>query len=121
MHKQCITLQREPDKPLLVGLSREHFQSSHNPLACSCRAAHDQDRIVTADCAKDVRPGLPIECGGDGLSSAGHCSQDDHLAHAIYSEEELREKRLECSPALFDAAVGYRVASAFRSRHASQP
>src|SRR5678815_5602214 len=102
-------------------LSRERLQPSQHPVTRDTRATHDEDRIVAADCTKDVRPVFSIESRSDRLRSPRNSTQDDHVADAIDSKEELRQKRFESYPALLHTSIGDRVSRALRCRNTSEP
>jgi len=105
----------------LSGLSGKAAQAPHDPLPGGNRATDDEDSIVTANGAQNIRPGLAIQCRGNGLGATRHRAQDQHLAHPIDSEKQLGQEGIERSSAFLYAAVGYGVTCAFRSRNPSQP
>ena len=71
MHKECITLQNCPVNLfpggslsgfcLLLWLACEPFQASDNSVACESGPADNQDGVITADCADDVRPRFAVQ------------------------------------------------------------
>src|SRR6202049_1155622 len=100
----------------LPWLSGEGFEAPENALTGSNGAADDQDRIVAPDGAKDIGPPLAVEGSGDGLRTSGNRAQNQHLAHTVDAEEELRQEGIERGSAFLYAAVGNRVPGAFGSR-----
>ena len=63
---------------LASGLSSHRPQPSHDALAGGDGAADDENGIITADRAEDVRPGLAIERRGNRLGATGHGTKDQH-------------------------------------------
>src|SRR5437868_15502351 len=96
------------------GLSRQGPQAPHNSLAGGNRATDDQNGVVAANGAEDVGPRLAIKRGSDGLSAARNGAQDQHLADAFYSQEELWQQRVESGSTLLYATVGNCIPGAFR-------
>src|SRR6266576_3035336 len=99
------------------GLPRQGPQAPHNPLPGGHRSADDENRVVTANGAEDIRPSLAIQRGSDGLSTARNGAQNEHLADALDSQEKLRQQRVEGGSALLYSTVGDRIPGAFRRRH----
>ena len=105
----------------LSGLSGEGFEAPEDAVPGGDGAADDQDRVVTADGAKDIGPALAVESSRDWLSASRNRAQNQHLADAIDPEEKLRQEGIERGSAFLYAAVGNRVPGAFRGRDPGEP
>lgn len=103
------------------GLAGHGAEPPHDALPGSDRPADYENCVVASNCAEDVRPGLAIERGGNGLSTTGNSPKDKHLANAVDAQEELGQQGVQCRPALLYATVGDRVACAFRGGNSGQP
>ena len=103
------------------GLAGHGAEASHDPFPRRDGAGDYENGIIAADGAEDVRPGLTVERGGDGLSATGDGAQDEHLADTVHAQEELGEEGVEGGAALLYASVGNRVPCPFGGGNSGEP
>lgn len=58
--------------------------------------ADDEDGVVAGDGAYDFRPLFVIDCGGDGLGSAGAGDDDDEVCGLAGLEAEILQNLMDC-------------------------
>jgi hypothetical protein len=73
----------------LSRLSGHGFEASENAVAGSNGPADDEDGVVAADGAQDIRPSLTVQGRRDGLGATRHCAEDQHLTNAIDPQKKL--------------------------------
>jgi hypothetical protein len=104
----------------LSWLSGHGFEASENAVPGSNGPADDQDGIVAADGAQDIRPSLTVQGRRDRLGATRHRTQNQHLANTIDPKEKLRQQRVESSSAFLYATIGNSVAGALRGWYSGE-
>lgn len=105
----------------LSGFSGEGFEAPEDAVPGGDGATDDQNRVVTADGAKDIGPSFAVERSSDGLSASRDRTQNQHLANTIDAEEKLWQQGIERGSAFLYAAVCNCISGAFRSGDPGKP